>query len=75
MAHVDYFHGLIAGAGEAMEHGRKGTVAAFLFAITAARIFLGEQLLPTSAPLPSLGYPFLVLTFGGFGQDFKLRDR
>jgi len=43
-----------------------GAVAAVLFAVTAGRIFWGEQLLPTSAPLPSLGYPFLVLTFAGW---------
>ena len=41
-------------------------VAAILFAITAGRIFWGEQLLPTSVPLPSLGYPFLVLTLAGW---------
>jgi len=43
-----------------------GTAAAVLFAITAGRIFWGEQVLPTAAPLPSLGYPFLVLTFAGW---------
>jgi hypothetical protein len=43
-----------------------GLVAAILFSITAARIFLGEPLLPTSTPLPSLGYPFIVLTFAGW---------
>ena len=43
-----------------------GSVAALLFAITAARIFWGEQLLPTAAPLPLLGYPLLVLTFVGW---------
>ena len=43
-----------------------GCVAALLFAVTSARIFWGEQLLPTSAPLPSLGYPVLVLTFIGW---------
>jgi hypothetical protein len=43
-----------------------GIVAAVLFAISASRIFWGEQLLPTSAPFPSLGYPFLVLTFVGW---------
>jgi hypothetical protein len=43
-----------------------GSLAALAFAITAARIFWGEQLLPTAAPLPSLGYPFLVLTFAGW---------
>ena len=43
-----------------------GAAAAILFAITAARISWGDHLLPTSAPLPSLGYPFLVLTFAGW---------
>ncbi len=43
-----------------------GIVAAILFAATAGRIFWGEQLLPTQAPLPSAGYPFLVLTFVGW---------
>jgi uncharacterized membrane protein (UPF0136 family) len=43
-----------------------GCVAALLFAITAGRIFWGETLLPTAAPLPSLGYPLLVLTFAGW---------
>jgi hypothetical protein len=43
-----------------------GVVAAVLFAIVAARIFWGEQLLPTSAPLPFFAYPPLVLTFVGW---------
>jgi hypothetical protein len=43
-----------------------GLASAILFAITAARIFGGEQLLPTSAPLPFYGYPFLVMTFIGW---------
>jgi hypothetical protein len=43
-----------------------GVVAAVLFVITSARIFLGEQLLPTTSPLPFFGYPFLVLTFLGW---------
>ena len=43
-----------------------GAAAAVAFAVTAARIFWGEQLLPISAPLPSLGYPLLVLTFAGW---------
>lgn len=43
-----------------------GIVSAILFIITAARIFWGEQLLPTSAPLPSYAYPFLVATFIGW---------
>lgn len=43
-----------------------GTVGALLFAITAARIFWGEQVLPTSSPLPFFAYPLLVLTFAGW---------
>ena len=43
-----------------------GTAAAILFAVTAGRIFWGEPLLPTAAPLPALGYPLLVLTFAGW---------
>jgi hypothetical protein len=43
-----------------------GSVAAVAFVITAARIFSGEQLLPTAAPLPLLGYPLVVLTFAGW---------
>jgi hypothetical protein len=41
-------------------------VGAILFACTAARIFWGEQVLPTSSPLPFFAYPFLVLTFVGW---------
>ena len=41
-------------------------VGAVLFAITSARIFWGEQILPTSSPLPFFAYPFLVLTFAGW---------
>ena len=43
-----------------------GVVAALLFGIVAARIFWGEQLLPTASPLPFFSYPFLVLTFVGW---------
>jgi hypothetical protein len=43
-----------------------GIVSAILFIVTAARIFLGEQLLPTSAPLPTYAYPLLVATFIGW---------
>lgn len=43
-----------------------GIVSAILFIITAARIFWGEQLLPTAAPLPSYAYPLLVATFSGW---------
>src|SRR5204863_7477093 len=42
-----------------------GLASALLFAIIAARIFWGEELLPTSAPLPFYAYPFLVITFVG----------
>jgi hypothetical protein len=41
-------------------------VGGILFAITAARIFWGEQVLPTSSPLPFIAYPFLVLSFAGW---------
>jgi hypothetical protein len=43
-----------------------GMFTAMLFFIVAARIFWGEQLLPTSAPLPFFAYPFLILTFIGW---------
>jgi hypothetical protein len=43
-----------------------GVATSILFAITAARIFWGEQLLPTSSPLPFFGYPVLVATFLGW---------
>lgn len=43
-----------------------GLLSALLFAITALRIFWGEQLLPVSRPLPAMAYPFLVLTFIGW---------
>ena len=41
-------------------------VSSILFAITAARIFWGEKLLPTSSPLPFFAYPFLAITFIGW---------
>ena len=43
-----------------------GIMGSILFAITAARIFWGEPMLPTSSPLPFFAYPFLVLTFIGW---------
>jgi hypothetical protein len=43
-----------------------GALAAGLFAVTALLIARGEPLLPTTAPLPALGYPFLVATFAGW---------
>jgi len=43
-----------------------GVASAILFFVTAGRIFLGEQLLPTATPLPSYAYPLLVATFIGW---------
>ena len=43
-----------------------GFVAALLFGIVAARIFLGERVLPTTQPLPFFAYPFVVLSFLGW---------
>jgi hypothetical protein len=43
-----------------------GIVSAVLFILTAGRIFIGEQLLPTSTLLPADVYPFLVATFIGW---------
>jgi len=43
-----------------------GVVGACLFAVTAARVYAGEALLPTSSPLPFFGYPFLVATLLGW---------
>jgi hypothetical protein len=45
-----------------------GLLAATLFTITAVKIALGDRLVATSAPLPSAGYPFLVLTFVGWSR-------
>ncbi|MFK0691247.1 hypothetical protein ACFX5Q_24050 [Mesorhizobium sp. IMUNJ 23033] len=43
-----------------------GLIAAILFVVSASMILWGAPLLPTSAPLPAAGYPFLVLTFIGW---------
>ena len=43
-----------------------GIASAAMFIVTAARIFLGEQLRPTSAPLPAYASPVLVATFVGW---------
>ncbi len=43
-----------------------GVIGSILFAVTAARIFWGETLLPISSPLPFFAYPFLVITFAGW---------
>jgi hypothetical protein len=50
-------------------------IAAVLFAITAGRIFWGEQVLPTSSPLPFFAYPFLVLTFAGWIWTLLKKDQ
>lgn len=51
-----------------------GTLAAVLFIITAGQLFLGAQLLPTSAPLPFLAYPVLVLTLLGWIWELAMRQ-
>jgi hypothetical protein len=43
-----------------------GGTAACLFAVTAARLYAGEVLLPTSSPLPFFAYPVLVATLLGW---------
>jgi hypothetical protein len=43
-----------------------GMMASILFTIVSARIFWGEQLLPTALPLPYFAYPFLVLAVAGW---------
>jgi hypothetical protein len=51
-----------------------GGVAACLFAVTAARIYAGEALLPTASPLPFLAYPFLVATLLGLAWTLVRED-
>lgn len=41
-------------------------VGGILFAIVAAKIFWGQQVIPITSPLPYFAYPFLVLTFAGW---------
>jgi hypothetical protein len=43
-----------------------GIVSAVLFIVTAVRMFWGEQLHPTSTPLPGYAYPVLVATLAGW---------
>ena len=50
-----------------------GGAAACMFAVTAARIYAGEALLPTSSPLPFFAYPFLVATM--LGWAWVLREQ
>jgi len=52
-----------------------GFVGALLFGIVAARIFLGEHLLPISSPLPYFAYPFVVLNFIGWSVTVLKRGR
>jgi hypothetical protein len=52
-----------------------GLVAALLFSIVAAQIFLGRPLTPLSEPLPFFAYPFLAATlFGWAWVHFKSVD-
>ncbi|UWZ86765.1 hypothetical protein [Occallatibacter riparius] len=50
-------------------------VAAVLFAIVSVRGALGQEILPTSRPLPFFAYPFLVLTFAGWFWHVARRHR
>ncbi|HXH50887.1 MAG TPA: hypothetical protein VNM47_16200 [Terriglobia bacterium] len=43
-----------------------GVIASVLFTIVSARIFWGEQVLPTALPLPYFAYPFLFLAIVGW---------
>ena len=52
-----------------------GAGAACLFAITSARIYAGEELLPTSSPLPFFAYPFLVATLLGWAWMLVREER
>jgi hypothetical protein len=51
-----------------------GGVAACLFAVTAARMYAGEVLLPTASPLPFFAYPFLVATLLGLAWMLVRED-
>ena len=46
--------------------GATVAIAAVLFAIAAARMFLGARLTVRSAPLPFGAYPFLAITLLGW---------
>jgi hypothetical protein len=45
-----------------------GMVAAALFAVTSLAIAAGAPIMQLSKPLPYFAYPFLVLTFAGWGM-------
>ena len=51
-----------------------GAIAACLFALTSACIYAGEELLPTSAPLPFFAYPLLVATLLGWAWTLMKRS-
>jgi len=51
-----------------------GLIGALLFAITSARIFWGEAILPIAKPLPYYAYPFLVLCFIGWTWALRKAD-
>ena len=53
---------------------KTGAIAAVLFAIAAARMFLGARLTALSAPLPFGAYPFLAITLLGWAWP-HLRTR
>jgi len=53
-------------AGTALWTRTTSIVGGVLFAIVAGKIFFGQQVLPTTSPLPYFAYPFLVLTFAGW---------
>ncbi len=50
-------------------------IAAILFTMTFAEILWGVRVLPTSFPLPGLGFPFLVLAFCGWIQGLVREPR
>ena len=52
-----------------------GAIAAVLFAIAAARMFLGARLTALSAPLPFGAYPFLAITLLGLVWAHLRSDR
>ena len=51
-----------------------GLAASLSFAATAAQIFVGRPILPTSSPLPFYAYPLLVATFVGWIWTLLKRD-
>jgi len=51
-----------------------GMIGSILFAITSGTIFWGENILPTSSPLPFYAYPFLVITFSGWIWHLMKKD-